>query len=396
MALSLLSCSEGAVMMPESPEPKTVPIGFEGRTTDGAIALINLNSEVETFERLQQATPNEIFLASWVSALLQRSAFTGSYDDFLTADAITEADVTANPDAAAAHLTRAAVLSAVHEFRAALDELDVAERLGASPSPVERARLIIEVSLGMSSPTLETRAMQLVTTNPSFQNRNTLATVLASLGKFEQADSTYREALASERDLSVFSVAWSMFVRGVMWAEMANRPDLARPLYEEAVRRLPGYVVANVHLSEQEAEAGQPELAIARLERLVGVTGDPEPAGALAELIVNSEPARASELAEQGAARYHTLLARHRPAFLDHGSEFFAGPGNDPAMALVLALENLERRPNARAFQVAIEAALAAEDLETACSLAERARPLTAQNPTLADVVGSLGLICPE
>ena len=46
------------------------------------------------------------------------------------------------------------------------------------------------------------------------------------------------DALATYRDVSPFPLAWIAFQRGVMWAEMADRPDLARPLYEEAVRRV--------------------------------------------------------------------------------------------------------------------------------------------------------------
>jgi len=52
------------------------------------------------------------------------------------------------------------------------------------------------------------------------------------------------------RDVSPFPIAYVAFQRGVMWAELANAPERALPLYREAVERLPGYVVANVHLAE--------------------------------------------------------------------------------------------------------------------------------------------------
>jgi hypothetical protein len=158
-----------------------------------------------------------------------------------------------------------------------------------------------------------------------------------------------------------------------MWAELADRPDLARPLYEEAVRRLPGYVVASVHLAELEEVGGAPARAISRLEPLAersSPLADPEPLGRLAEWLAPSAPVRAAALAERARQGYERLLARAPLAFLDHAAEFFGGAGRDPARALALAEENLANRQNPRAFVLAIEAALAAGRTGRACALA--------------------------
>ena len=127
-----------------------------------------------------------------------------------------------------------------------------------------------------------------------------------------------------------------------------------------------------MHLAELEAEGGQREVAIERLRRIVSTTEDPEPAGLLGELLLDSNPAEAAGFIEQARGRYNDLLARHPAAFADHGSEFFSGPGNEPQRALELALANLERRPTERAYTVAIEVAHSAGEANLACELAQR------------------------
>src|SRR5690606_26382190 len=117
--------------------------------------------------------------------------------------------------------------------------------------------------------------------------------------------------LATYGDVSPLPVAWVAFQRGVMWAEQADRRDLGCALYGEGTRRLPAYVVANVHLAEIEREAS-PSRAIARLGSILA-SGDPEPAGLLGEiLLAEGDPAEAAPLIAQAEARYDELLAKHR------------------------------------------------------------------------------------
>ena len=120
--------------------------------------------------------------------------------------------------------------------------------------------------------------------------------------------------------------------------------------------------------------------------------GDPEPGGLLGELIRESNPAESMRLAHQAGARYDQLLSRHRAAFLDHGAEFFSGPGEDTARGLALARENLELRPTARAYVVAIESATAHGDGELACEYAASAELLRSRHPVLDHLIQD---VCP-
>jgi tetratricopeptide (TPR) repeat protein len=223
-----------------------------------------------------------------------------------------------------------------------------------------------------------------------------LANAEAALGDFEAADEHYAAALATLHDVSPFPVAQLCFQRGVMWAELAARPERALPHYAEAVRRVPGYVVANVHLAEIEASLGRRDAAIERLRAIVDLTADPEPLGLLGKLLGARDPSdpAASELLGRARAAYERLLARHHDAFLDHAAEFFSGPGHDPALGSRLAQENLILRQTPRAYALAIEAAFLAHDSPLACRQLEAAQALAGHSKNLADLLERENVRC--
>ncbi|MAQ16308.1 MAG: hypothetical protein CMN30_16150 [Sandaracinus sp.] len=377
----------------EPAEPAAVTIDVTRRTTDGMTAVRNLDLSVDGARAHFERIGSPLTRSRLIGLLDLRAAMTGAYDDFRELDELTAAGIDRPEPSSSALLERAGYLSAVHRFEESRAMLDRAEAAGASATSTRGERLIIDLALGRDPSELLPIARAMLDERPDFDSHARLAGVLAALGRFEEADAEYRAALASYDDVAPFPVAWNAFQRGVMWAESADRPDLARPLYEEAVRRLPVYVVANVHLAELEATSGEVDTARARLRTLVDRGAeDPEPAGYLGELGVDD----AGALIAQAAARYEVLLGRHREAFADHGSEFFAGPGGDPARGLELALFNLENRRNARAYVVAIEAAGAAGEEQRACDLALEAEPYAERHPVLRHLVTEIRSACPS
>lgn len=355
----------------EVESPTSVERGFDRPTTSGELAASNLTSQILSYERALERVPGERSVRrALVGLLLTRAAFAGTFDDFERAAQLAEADVAAWPDDPSALALRAQVFSAVHEFDAALGDVAQAE----GPTAVDlRATIALAVGGDLSEALLvRSAAAEAV---PTFDNLAALAAVRAALGEFEAADALYRDALDAYGDVSPFPVAWVAFQRGVMWGERADRPDLARGLYQEAVARLPLYVVANVHLAELEAQAGDVAAAVDRLRPFVGATEDPEAMGKLASWLSDESPTEAADLVSMAESSYEALLARHPRAFLDHASEFFMGPGADPARALALALANLDSRRDDRAWQIAIQAALGARDTALACALSDAAGP---------------------
>jgi tetratricopeptide (TPR) repeat protein len=281
---------------------------------------------------------------------------------------------------------RARAASAVHRFDDAERDLASAARLGAD---VDAARASMRIAQGRELEAARAFARARVERAATLEHLGLLANAEAALGEFDAADEHYGAALATLHDASPFAVAQLCFQRGMMWAEQAANPERALPHYVEAVRRLPEYVVANVHLAELEARLGRPDAAIERLRALVDHSADPEPAGLLGKLLLakDASDAGAAELIQRARTSYQALLERHRSAFLDHAAEFFAGPGADAPLASRLAQENLALRQTPRAHALAIEAAFGAHDAALACRLVEGARPAAAHSPMLEQLL---------
>jgi tetratricopeptide (TPR) repeat protein len=353
------------------------------RTTRGDLALRNLSDRIDTLGKRSRRAP--LLLperVQWIDLLLTRVQFTGSFGDFDRALEIAEAavrDFDNNPNAFRA---RARAASAVHRFADAEKDLDSAARLGAD---VDAALASIRLAQGRELEAARAFARARVERSATLEHLGLLANAEAALGEFDAADEHYAAALATLRDASPFPVAQLCFQRGVMWAEQAEDPERALPHYVEAVRRLPAYGVANVHLAELEAGLGRRDAAIARLRGIVDHSADPEPAGLLGELLLakDASDTASQALIQRARAQYQALLERHRAAFLDHAAEFFAGPGADAPLASRLAQENLALRQTPRAHALAIEAAFAAHDSALACRLIEGARAAAARNPSL-------------
>lgn len=364
-----------------------VPPAVPQRTTRGDLALRNLSDRIDVLvQRVGRASSRLADREQCVGLLLLRAQFTGSFSDFDRAIDIAEAALRDEPNHPRGLVLRARTASAVHRFEDAVKDLESAARLGAD---VDTMLASIRIAQGRELEAARAFARAQVERVASLEHLALLANAEAALGEFEAADRHYAAALATLRDPSPFPVAQLCFQRGVMWAEQGSDRERALPHYVEAVRRLPAYVAANVHLAELEAELGRRDAAIERLRPIADHSADPEPAGLLGELLVakDANDPTGSALIERARGSYGALLARHRSAFLDHASEFFAGPGGDAALATRLAQENLELRQTPRAHELAIEAAFGARDERLGCQLVERARPITGRSRNLAELL---------
>lgn len=388
-----VACAFGALGCESAtaPEPSHVPAlgpvgptsvvvdGFGRPTTDGSVALGNLDTSISAHRAFLATHPGEESMrAVLVGLLLGRSQFTGKFSDLDEALELADQAVTDAPDDSKAHQLMASVLGATHRFDESRAELETAASLGGD---VGTALATTELAIGKNLDAALSRAEQAVAKSRTFGALTALAGVEAARGQFERADALFLEALGEYQDVSPFPVAWVAFQRGLMWSELAGRRDLGRPLYAEAVRRLPGYVVANVHLAELEAAAGETQAATSRLAKLAARTEDPEPDSRLAQFLAESDPVGAAATATAAREGYTALLDKHPRAFADHAAEFYLGPGEDPKRGLALALENLEHRQNDRAYLLGIQAALGAKRIDTACSLAAEAGDSRASVP---------------
>ncbi|MBK7778629.1 MAG: hypothetical protein IPI43_31700 [Sandaracinaceae bacterium] len=359
--------------------------------TPGPLALSNLSAQIDGARAALERQPRLRDLrAALVGHLLERARFTGAVSDLDAALVLAQHRQPAREGRPSVPhvdelLLEASTLAALHRFPEALARLDQALAQGAPLDVVQRERDTITLALGAEPSVLRAIADRRAASARQRPNMRQLvdhAAALAALGQLAEADRLLGRAMESTPDVSPLPIAQIAFQRGVLAAEHAGDLDAGERHYREALRLVPGFVRAAVHLAELEAERGDVASARARLTKALA-SEDPEPASRLASLTPEA-PLRA-ELVALAGEHYRALLARHRAAFLDHALEFALAHGPmHGEEASSLADELLTARPNPRSYRLALAAAEARGDQQGTCALAHAAQPLGATHPLLA------------
>lgn len=336
-----------------SPSPSPAPAAAAANlpklpaSPDGVAELRAIDADLA---RLRTDAANR---ASFVNLLLGRAGITQTVEDYAEAVAVTAAWIEAAPEDPAAWKARTQALSRVHRFADARTALERVKTLVGEDEwgPLGAA---IEEATGhpeRAAPVRERWATVLV--RPEVVTL--LGVNLALRGKLAEAIALVPKAAAAARDNSPVNFAWLYFQWGRFY-EQAGQLAMARDLFAEAHRRMPGYLEATVHLAQTMTATGQDPRALVTEALLTN--GHPE------LLALAGKTAEAAEAWK----RYLTALPE---AFGDHAARFFLGPGADPRNALVLAQANLANRDTAEARSLVAEAALAAGDPGQACRVVE-------------------------
>ena len=342
------------------------------QTTDGEIAVVNLNSaRLRSWSRFYQ-DPQHPGAAETV---LEHEQLTAQFASDLSAldrmEAFGEGLGRLDASSARTMLIQAQIASALHRFSDARHHLAQA-RLGGAPSAdVERILLNIDQACGSHLEEVLDERRRIVAKSGRFEDRVALGALLADVGKFNDADDIYRQALREYQDVSPFPVAWVCFQLGMLWGELVPEPRLPRAehWYRKAIASLPCYVRARVHLAEIYLSSGRTGDAEAALRPALA-SGDPEVSWRLADVLTADErDGEAAVQLETARSGFEMLLDSHLLAFADHGAEFYAGSGNDASRALELAQINLNNRPTVRAFHQTHTIALAAGETYAAAEI---------------------------
>jgi tetratricopeptide (TPR) repeat protein len=324
-------------------------------TTSSAIAIANLDQQI-------RQAGNEIGVEE---LLLVRSRFLGDCEALDRASALGEKRYATGREL----LLRARTRSAVHRFADALADVEAAERTRAKPNEIAALRAAILVAIGRATeviPQLEANLLR----HPGFSSRSALAVAYAAVGRIDDADELYAEALSSLNTTLPFPYASIYFARALMWSEQGGDQARAELLYAQALKYVPEFVTANIHLAEIEALRGDSESAIELLENVVQSSNEPEARALLGVLHLRTgDSKRGSREIAEARTSYELLLSRDPLAFADHGAEFYLGPGAEPERAWVLAQQNLANRQTPRAAALAIKAAEASGHYSDACAL---------------------------
>ena len=333
----------------------------EASTTDGMIALNNLEAQIEGQE--SQATLDHSIVerqTTLIELIALRGLILGHVADYERAGEIAEQLARDASAGRAAFLARARMRATFHRFTDALDDLEAAERLSVDGEIVNAERAAIFQALGRYDEALAIRE-EAADRRASFETLGALAGLWAERGDTETAERLYYECRSRYRGVSPFPLALLDFQVGLMWMERSQF-DEARMWFDAARRRVPAYAAAQGHLAEVEAELGEIEIALARLYPLAASSDDPDYAAQLARILADAGHMDESRGWRQLAvARYDELMARHPEAFADHAAEFWLAAGDDPDKALRLAGMNVEVRKTPRAYDLLSRAVSAKE-----------------------------------
>jgi tetratricopeptide (TPR) repeat protein len=390
------------------------------QTTDGAIALGNLEAQIAAEERLASYGLLTISQRAAIAELLiMRGQFLGRIADYERAEALAELLVREAPIDGSAFLVRARVRATFHRFAEALADLAEAERLGVNSNYSAAVRATIFQASGRYDEAVAIR-QQLVQARPDISSLGAEAAVWAEQGETDTAERLFGRALQQYRDVSPFPVVWLYVQQGLMWMWEGNLTR-ARALFEAACTRLPGYAVAQGHLAMVEAalarharalvafhtwmqdgRLGRPQersvtsqgeaaaaedryaRAIALLRPLAISSDDPEYAAYLARVLTEvGQLEEAHHWRAVAATRYDELIARYPEAFADHAAEFWLVVGGDAQKGLRLAVKNLENRQTPRAYELALQGAVATQQTAFVCRIAESLQAVGHMGPRL-------------
>jgi tetratricopeptide (TPR) repeat protein len=331
----------------------------EPPTTDGVIAILNLQAQIDGLETQIGDQPTVEGQVALIELITLRGLILGLVSDYERAGILAERLVNSEAADGAAYVARARTRATFHRFADALKDLDVAEGFSWNADAVKIERAAILQALGRYD---EALAIQDVADRrPNFESLGALAGLLAERGEIESAERLYQESRSCYRGVSPLPLALLDFQRGLMWMHN-GRWDDARTWFESARRCVPAFAPAQGHLAEVEAELGDTDTAIARLVPLSASSDDPDYVAQLARIL--REIGRTDESdhwCRLAAARYDELVGWHPEAFADHAAEFWLGAGADPNKALWLARLNFDVRKTPRARELLAHAIDAAE-----------------------------------
>ena len=389
-------------------------------TTDGLIALGNLQAQIAAEERLASYSPLTVSQrVAIVELLIMHGQFRGRIVDYERAEALAEQLVGDAPGDGRAFLARAQARATLHRFAEALADLAEAERLGVSSDRCAAVRATIFQASGRYDEALAIR-QYLTQTRADIRSLGAEASVRAERGEIDEAERLFVKAQQQYRDVSPFPVVWLYFQQGLMWMWEGNL-ERARVAFEAACARLPGYAAAQGHLAMveaalarreramavfhrwmqagdleqarqgsqvtltgEEAAVGRYERAIALLRQPANSSEDPEYASQLARLLKEvGQLDEAHHWREVAAARYDELMVRHPEAFADHAAEFWLTVGGDVQKGRLLAAKNFAIRKTPRAYELVLQAAVATQETATVCRVAEHLRAVEQMGPRL-------------
>lgn len=362
-------------------------------TTSGAVYLTNLTAQISVLEKQLLRAPNDIVLVRLARSLYHRYQITAELADAERARSL----LTVAFDRAhepVVGLAYAEVLGGFHEFRLALDVLDLVEQQNANVEKLLLIRGAIERAVG-SADTIDDAAIESGNTSPTPARLVMLAAMSVERGLPAEASELLRQAQDLYAGTAPYMLAWIHVQQGIVFLRYEDYPS-ARVFFAAANERFPQFVLAAEHLAETELALGEFHSAAQRYRDLAGNTKNPEFIYKLsvAEAALGNAAA-ANQYAALASTAYQQLLLSYPAMFSDHAARYYLQTGRI-ARALELAQQNMMIRQDSRARTLLVETLVAAGQTTAACrefsvfSQARFAPPELALLPEICAVLESV------
>lgn len=316
------------------------------RYTSGRIALANLSAAIDSLElrRIEGATFDNLLALS--KLLFLRGDVRGRIIDHDRAERVAHEAIARSADSGTALYAHARLAARFHRFEEADALLGGALAAGCPKREIETERAALLQATGRYREALVLRET-LAQDDPGIDTLGALASLLAEIGEWAAAESSYAAALRADAGLSPFPCGQLLFEWGVS-AMRRGDLDHAEAILAELHAILPQHVPGRGHRAEVAIAQGQLDLAEALITPLLETSDDPEYRAVYAEILAARGDSRAAGEAEHAAAAYERLLARRPEAYADHAAAFYMGVGNRPQRALELAMANWKLRDTSR------------------------------------------------
>lgn len=236
------------------------------RSPRGAVRQ-GLESEIAFYqERLSRDPASGLNLAALAGTYLKMARATGDLTWLLLAEQTAQRSLASLPfQNSGALLVLARVVEARHDFAEAI-------RLAKQSGGIDGLAIEITSTLAVGKVGDASQAAdRLVRTQPGLGSFTLRALVRIAQGEDDEAAADLHRAIASEEPGEVASSAWARTLLGRLHNQRGQLQE-ARRLYVEALRILPQYPLALLHLAELEMRLKQYRAAEDHLTQVVNIT----------------------------------------------------------------------------------------------------------------------------
>jgi tetratricopeptide (TPR) repeat protein len=358
--------------------PESLRFNRDAQVFDKALA--DIDAELAATRARAEAEPKGwLVLEKVTNLLLRRARLSGSYDDYAAAEAALAQAFERAPPGTGPMLTRASLNFTLHRLETIEADLAVYDKI-TTLEPSTRAQIIATRGDVAFERGQYERARELFDAALALDRSPPLVAKLAHwhwrVGKFDEAEQLYLEALGNMPDKALESRAWVHLQLGLMDLER-GRYDDAFGHYRDGTQILGGWWLLEEHIAEIAALKGMDAFALELYADIIARTGKAEFIDAKAGLLARAGDDAGSKAAIEEAGKiFEAELLRFPEASyghaLDHYLEF--GP---PARALELATANHQLRPGVPAMIALAQARLGVDDVAGAREMIDQALATT-------------------